>query len=610
MDRGTRFLSDLVLNRTYAAVKPDGYKETREEVIDRVLAHHIDKYPQYKKDILRTKEHLVEGRIVPAMRWMQFAGEGIKRSEIRGFNCSYLAIETFQDFAELFYILMCGAGVGYSVRSRHVNKLPDIPEGKEETFVVSDDKEGWADSVAALLSNPEVTFDYSPIRPKGAPLSTGGTASGPSALQTLHDRIRGIIQGKKVLRPIDAHDIACCIADGVVVGGVRRAALIALFDPADEDMLTCKHGSWWETAPWRGRANNSAAINRRDFNAGELFDKVMTACFNSGSGEPGIVWTNDDDWGVNPCCEIALRPKQMCNLTEVNVAACKNFHELVGAVQAAALLGTLQASYTDFNYIDPLWKKNCEEEALLGVSLTGIAEGWEKVTHGPSLKYLSSIASATNSLWANKIGINPAARVTCVKPSGTASAYFGTTSGIHAAHAPYYIRRVRVDVDHPLSRHLLDILGDEFIEKDQFNPDNYVVSIPVKMDKAIQRDQESAVRLMNRAKHITQNWVMPGHHSGKNTHNVSMTVSYKEEEREALMDWMWDNRGHYTGISLLPFSDHTYVQAPFEEIAEEQYKDMMSRFPEIDLSKVSYREREDDRQGELACAGGNCTWGA
>lgn len=610
MDRGTRFLSDLVLNRTYAAVKPDGYKETTEEVVDRVLNHHIDKYPSLKNEILNLRTHLVEGRVVPAMRWMQFAGEGIKRNNIRGFNCSYLAIESFQDFAEIFYILMCGSGVGYSVKRRHINKLPRIPAGHKQTFSISDDKEGWADSVAALLNNPQVTFDYSPIRPKGAPLSTGGTASGSEALKLLHERIRGIIDGKEWLSPLDAHDIACCIADGVVVGGVRRAALIALFDADDEDMLTCKHGQWWETTPWRGRANNSAVINRNDPDAAEKFDQVMTACFNSNCGEPGIAWTNDDDWGGNPCFEIGLRPKQMCNLSEVNVAACKGFKELVEAVQAAAILGTLQASYTDFPYIDKKWRENCEEEALLGVSLTGLAEAWEKIEHGPALKYLSELAGSANKLWSQKLGINPAARITCVKPSGTASAFLGTTSGIHAAHAPYYIRRVRIDVDHPVSRHLVDILDPTFIEKDLFNSENYVVSIPVKMEGSIMRDEETALQLMNRARYIAQHWVLPGHHSGKNTHNVSMTVSYKEKEKEWIMDWMWENRELYTGISLLPFDGHVYQQAPFEAITEEQYNELFARFPDIDLSKVRYVDVMDDRQGEAACAGGQCVWGA
>lgn len=609
MDRGSKFLSELVLNRTYAAVKPDGYKETQEEVVDRVLNHHIDKYPEFKDDILKLKTPLLKKQVVPAMRWKQFAGEGIRRNEIRGFNCAYTTVESFRDFAEIFYILMCGTGMGYSVRKRHVDKLPTITEGVVEKFHIGDDKEGWADSVEKLLTNPKVEFDYSQIREKGAPLSTGGTASGPEALITLHERIRKIIKNKAILRPIDVHDIVCCIADGVVVGGVRRAALISLFDSDDEDMLNCKAGPWWETTPWRARANNSATINRKDPRAGELYDKVMTACKNSNAGEPGIYWTNNDDWGTNPCCEIALQPKQMCNLTEVNVAACKTFQELVEAVQAAALLGTLQAARTDFPYISPRWKENCDEEALLGVSLTGLAQKWEWVSHAPTLKYLGHIATAVNSRWAHKLGIKPSNRVTCVKPSGTASAYLGTTSGIHAAHSPHYLRRVRVDSTHPVCRHLLDILGPDFIEVDVFNPDNMVISIPVKMSDAIIREDESARHLMERAKLVAEYWVAAGHVRGDNTHNVSMTVSFKEEEWDEVVRWMWDNRDYYNGISLLPFDGGSYQQAPFEAITEEEYKKLLKKFPEVDFSKVRYVEHTDDRQGEAACASGACEWG-
>jgi ribonucleoside-triphosphate reductase (thioredoxin) len=524
-------------------------------------------------------------------------------------NCAYTTIETFQDFSEIFYVLMCGTGMGYSVQRHHTNKLPDIPQGEPGRFKIPDDKEGWADSVRVLLENPKVEFDYSGIRPKGAKLSTGGTASGPSALQLLHDRMRTILKDKKQLTPLMVHDIVCCIADGVVVGGVRRAALISLFDPDDNEMLSCKHGSWWESAPWRGRANNSAVINRNSINAGHLFDYVMTACFNSNAGEPGIYWTNHEDWGTNPCCEIALQPKQMCNLTEVNVAACKTYQELTEAVQAAAILGTLQASYTNFTYLDPRWQKNCNEEALLGVSLTGLGEKWELVEHGPSLKFLSHLVGATNKLWADKIGIKASARQTCVKPSGTASAYFGTTSGIHAAHAEYYIRRVRIDTDHPLAAYLARELPEKYIKKDQFNPDNWVVSIPVKMEGAILRDEESPIALMERAKHIAREWVSTGHITGKNAHNVSMTVSYKEEEKEQVLDWMWENRDFYNGISLLPFDESSYVQMPFETIDEKTYRSMLKGFPQLDLSQVNYGSMEDDRQNEAACAGGQCTFG-
>lgn len=612
MDRGSQFLSDLVLNRTYADVKTDGYKETQEEVVQRVLAHHYEKFPKLAQQIKEIcEEPLLKKQVVPAMRWMQFAGVGIKRSNIRGFNCAYTTIESFQDFAEIFYILMNGTGMGFSVRKNHIKNIPVIQEGYEDTYTISDSKEGWSDSVKLLLCNPQLQFDYSLIRPKGAKLSTGGTASGPEALKVLHTNMRAVLDKAigRQLSSIECHDIVCQIADGVVVGGVRRAALISLFDPDDEEMLGCKQGAWWETAPWRGRSNNSAVINRNDINAGFLFEKTMEACYASGSGEPGIYWSNNDDWGTNPCVEIALKSKQMCNLSEVNLSACANLEEVTRAVHAAALLGTLQASYVDFPYIDSRWSANCRAEALLGVSITGQAQGWEFLAHGPTTKYLASIAVAVNKKWAKKIYIKPSNRITCTKPSGTASAYFGSTSGIHAAHAPYYLRRVRIDCDHPVAAYLEKNLPSQFLEKDVFNPSNWVVSIPIKMKNSILREEETAVQLMNRSKHMAQNWIAPGHIEGENGHNISMTVSFKEEEKEAVKTWMWDNREFYNGISLLPFDGGTYQQAPFETITEAEYKKLIKEFPDIDLSQVKYVDTVDDRQSEAACSGGSCEWG-
>lgn len=526
-------------------------------------------------------------------------------------NCAYTTIESFKDFAEIFYILMCGTGMGYSVRKRHIEKLPEISSGRPQGFIIPDSKEGWADSVAKLLANPRIRFDYSLIRKKGEPLSTGGTASGPEALQTLHARMKSILSKAvgRQLTSLECHDIVCMIADGVVVGGVRRAALIVLFDSHDEAMLTCKHGNWWETAPWRARANNSACLNRNSPTANQEFEKVMDACFNSGSGEPGVYWSNNDDWGTNPCVEIALRSKQMCNLTEVNLAACSSLEDVVRAVHAAAVLGTLQAAYVDFPYIDKRWSDNCREEALLGVSLTGQAQRWDYICHGPTTKYLASVAVAVNKRWAGKLKIHPSNRITCTKPSGTASAYFGSTSGIHAAHSDYYIRRVRIDTDHPVAEYLTTVLPAEFIEKDVFNPDNWVVSIPIKMSGAITREQESATTLMDRSKHMARNWVAPGHIEGENAHNISMTVSFKPDEVESVKAWMWDNREYYNGISLLPYSDSSYQQMPFEEISSSQYRTLISKFPEISLSEVNYGKRDDDRQAEAACAGGSCEWG-
>lgn len=608
IDAGSKFLSELVLTRTYAATKSDGYKETYDEVVERVLSHHKDKFPSLHLEIEKLRPFLLKKQIVPAMRWLQFAGEGIKRNNIRGFNCSFTTIQTFKDFAEIFYILMCGTGVGYSVQSRHVSKLPVIEEEAGLVHEISDDKEGWADAIYQLLMNPLTEFDYSKIRAAGVPLSTGGTASGPEALKVCIESARKILRaavGRK-LTSLEVHDIVCIIADAVVVGGVRRAALISLFDANDQEMASCKSGDWWVHSPHRARANISGVIHRQDITSAQLFEKLMKACYDSNSGEPGVVWTNNWDYGTNPCAEIALRSKQMCNLSEVNLAACKDFAEVVEAVQAATILGTLQASYTDFSYVSPRWKENCDEEALLGVSLTGLAEGWKLVENKYHLKYFAEVATSTNALWAEKLGINPSARITCVKPSGSASAFLGTTSGIHAAHAPYYIRRVRIDVSNPISKHLEKVLPANFLEKDLFNPSNYVVSIPMKAVGAIQRQEESAVGILERMKHISEWWIKPAHKSGNNTHNVSLTVSYKKDEESEVENWMWENRDEYAGVSLLPFSESVYQQAPFEEISEEKYKELIKLFPKLDLSSVNYLGKVDERGSEAACAGGSC----
>lgn len=614
IDKGAQLLSDLVLYRTYSAHKPDGTKESYPEVIERLLSHHKEKHPALAKDIEWLRPFLLEKKVVPAMRWLQFAGEGIRREELRGFNCSYTAIESFQDVAEIFYILMCGTGVGYSVRHRHISKLLSISRPKidiPETIVIADSKEGWADSVAALMANPHAIFDYSQIRQAGQSLTTGGTASGPESLRSMHEAMRVILLAAvgRQLTSLEVHDIVCLVADTVVVGGVRRAALIALFDPDDKEMLSCKQGNWWEHAPWRARANNSAALNRNHPQAKELFEAIIEACIASNAGEPGIFWTTDDDWGGNPCLEISLRSKQTCNLSEVNLPACKDLNEVVEAIRAATLLGTLQASYTNFHYISPEWKKNCDEEALLGVSLTGLAESWDVIVQARLLSFFSKYMKAVNAKYAAELGINPAARIGCVKPSGSASAFLGTSSGIHAAYAPFYIRRVRLEKTTALAKYLAETLPPEFIETDNFTTSNYVVSIPMKSKGGITRGTETAVQLLERVMHIHKNWILPSHGEGANTHNVSVTVNYKPEEVPEVKQWMWENRESYVGVSLLPFSETNYTQMPFETITKKTYYKLIKKLPKVDLSKIVYTVLTDTRQAEQACGGGNCEFG-
>jgi len=609
MDKGLKFLSDLVFARTYAAKKPDGYKETWEEAVQRVIGMHCAKFPHLEAEIRATVEKpMLEKWVVPSMRTLQFAGGGVERENFRAFNCSYLSIKSFSSFAELFYILMNGTGVGYSVKAHHVAQLPKIPDkGKFKVFRIPDSKEGWADSVLKLFKNPWQVFDYSAIRPAGSPLSTGGTASGPEALMKLHEKVGRILLGAlgRQLTPMEASDIVCHIADGVVVGGVRRAALICLFDTVE--MLTYKSGDWWEKNPQRARANISFVLLRDDPWAKEKFSSIMDACFASGSGEPGLIFANDIETGWNPCAEITLRDNGVCNLTELNWAALRYNRQFYTSLHAAIALGCLQASYTDFGYVNPEWKRNADDEALLGVSITGQAEGWDELIATIDVPNFKETVDYLTDKWAKLVGINPPKRTLTTKPSGTTSALLGVTSGIHAAHSEFYIRRVRVDVSHPLAIHLAGLPEFKpFIELDKFNSSNYVISIPVQKVGAITRSQESAVELMERMKKINEVWVSKGHYEGKDTHNVSLTVSYKPEEEAGIKEWMWNNRNVYCGISLLPYDGGTYVQAPFQEIDKETYERLAAEFPQIDLSGVNFGAAVDERMGEAACGANGC----
>ena len=437
---GLNLLKDIVHYRTYAMTLEDGRKETRSQTIERNCAMHVQSFPTHAAEIREAYAQVQAGRVVPSMRSLQFAGAAIAKSHARIYNRAYTPLEGFQDFAELFFLLMNGCGVGFSVQRRHIRHLPLVaPPTKESYMHVEDNKEGWCDSLLALLSSPGTRFDYADIRAHGAPLSTGGTASGPVPLRRAHDHVRSILLkavGRR-LRPIECHDIVCHVADAVVVGGVRRAALISLFDADDIEMLGSKSGDWWVVNPQRARANNSAVIERGISSFDRVLGDILSQCFDNGTGEPGVSLSWDPlGYGYNPCHEIALTNRQMCNLTEVNVAACRNERDFLKAVRAATVIGTLQASYTDFQYLSRDWKTNCEREALLGVSLTGLAENWALVADPTSLRKGAELMLQKNALWAARLGIARAARIGCVKPSGTTSAFLGTTSGIHAAHAP------------------------------------------------------------------------------------------------------------------------------------------------------------------------------
>lgn len=902
---------------------------------------HQEEFPSHSEDIEKAFDLVHQGFLVPSMRFMQFAGQAIQRSNARGYNCSYTALETFKDFSDLFWLLMNGCGTGYSVQKYHVDQLPTIKAGYKFTFVIPDNKEGWADSLIYLLQNPSTVFNYSKIRPKGALISSGGTASGPESLEEMIENVRRVLlkaDGRK-LTSFECFDIMCLVAQCVVVGGVRRAATIALFDFEDEEMFNAKSGEWWKQHPEFGRANISVILDRNHPNFQERLRYSLQKTFDSGCGEPGITLKNAPlTGGFNPCAEISLLNRQhcvsgdtplitrdgivdiqdaigkeieiwngrkwssvtplqtgtnqkivrvafgdgshldcteehrfsvknrfqnefsevmakdlmkfgnytiqmqpfememdkgisitnpytlgaivgdgcvhtqkdgykrvfidlygekdfsmpvegkrgvitskknvnlssvrvncrdsvdislaedlkynnqslrqlfswnkesilqflagwidadgseiktggirlyisnesrasiiqllltkagirsslclcspkgfqtnkgerkedlfylqitdcslipchrvdtsrghkskakgkyvtvrsveelpglhdvycfeekethqavfgnvltyQCNLTEINVAACNSEAEFFKAAEAAALIGTLQASYTDFDYIHPDWKKNCDDEALLGVSITAQAEGWELLSSPGVLKKAASIVRETNETWAKKIGIKPAARLTTTKPSGNTSAWLGTTSGIHAAHSDFYLRRLRVDRKDAFGIYLIARYGENeaqsgsFIESDAFDPESIVVSVPINKKGAITRNQETPIDLLNRMKFIRENWIAPGHVYGDDTHNVSLTLNYKLGEEQELTEWMIDNAEYWAGISLLPYDGGTYIQTPFEEITEQEYYEWLEKTPsEIDFSSVRFSSTHDSRLGEVACGG-------
>ena len=451
-----------------------------------------------------------------------------------------------------------------------------------------------------------IDFDYSDIRPKGARLVTsGGKAPGPQPLKECLVKVEGMLRDKEngtKLSTLEAHDIVCYIADAVLAGGIRRAALIALFNADDDEMISCKSGNWWELNPQRGRANNSAVLMRHKISK-EFFMNLWKRVELSNAGEPGIYFNNDKDWGTNPCCEIALRPFQFCNLCEVNSSDIKSQEDLNARVRAAAFIGTLQAGYTNFHYLREVWKETTEKDALIGVSMTGIGSG---AVLQYDMTAAAKIVKQENARVAKVLGINKSARTTTVKPAGTTSLALGTSSGIHAWHNDYYIRRIRVGKNESIYSYLMEnhpiLVDDEY-----FRPhDTAVIEIPQKAPKGSILRTESAFDLLERVKKVATEWVKPGHRNGSNTHNVSATISLKPDEWERAGEWMWSNRAHYNGLSVLPYNGGTYTQAPFEDITKEKYQEMLQNLENIDLTDIIELDDDTNLTGELACAGGSC----
>lgn len=609
----SEFLSDLVSYRSYAKYYPVlNRREVVEEIINRNMQMHLNKFPKLSKDILKAYRQIHDKKSVPSMRSMQFAGEPILRENLRNYNCSYLHAKYARCFAESFYIQLCGTGVGFSVQRHHVNQLPAIRQYRDETrFIIHDSIAGWADALDSLVrayfyGSPKPVFDFSGIRAKGSALSHGsGKAPGPESLRIMLSHIDRIFKGAigRKLRPIEVHDIFCYTAEAVLSGGVRRSSLISFFDKNETEMLECKYGEWWNKNPQRRMANNSVVFDRSSTTKQE-FNDVFDSCIKSNAGEPGFFFTSDIEVGSNPCCEISLNHNQLCNLTSINMSGIVDNKDLENRVYSASLLGTLQATYTDFSYVGDSWKITTENEALLGVSQTGIADSPNLTSE--QLNKAAILVKDVNEKYAKKLGINIAARTTCVKPEGNTSCFLGSSSGIHARYSDFYLRRIRINNQDNLAKYLKIEIPD-LIEPDLFTSSDLVVTIPqMSSVGAIIREKETALQLLDRVIFYHDNWIKPGHRTGANTHNVSCTIEYSKEEIDGLRDRLWETRNSYNGISLLPKDTSSYKQAPFESCTQEIYEEYLKKIKKIDFSKVLEFEDNTELQSTIACGGGSC----
>ena len=616
MNISNTILSDITVYMKYAKYIPElNRRETWEELVTRNKNMHQKKYPKLKDEIEDIYKLVYDKKILPSMRSLQFGGKPIEMSPNRVYNCAYLPIDHVDSFPETMFLLLGGTGVGYSVQKHHVAKLPPVNKPytkRKRRFLIGDSIEGWADAIKVLMKSylngksSHIEFDYSDIRQKGAQLVTsGGKAPGPQPLKECILKITGLLENKEdgdQLTTLETHDIICYIADAVLAGGIRRAALISLFSADDSEMISCKSKEVLELNPQRYRSNNSAVLMRHKITK-EFFMDLWKRVELGQTGEPGIYFNNDKDWGTNPCCEIALRPYQFCNLCEVNASDIQSQEDLNKRVKAAAFIGTLQAGYTGFHYLREVWQETTEKDALIGVSMTGIGSG---VVLGYDMSKAADIVKRENSRVAKLIGINKAARCTTVKPAGTTSLTLGTSSGIHAWHNDYYIRTVRCGKNESIYKYLKEN-HPELIEDDYWRPhDQAVISIPQKAPYGSILRTESPFDLLERIKKVATEWVKPGHRNGSNTHNVSATISLKDDDWDLAGEWMWDNREHYNGLAVLPYDGGNYVQAPFQDCTKEKYEEMFKSLTEINIEDIIEIDDNTTLAGELACAGGAC----
>jgi ribonucleoside-diphosphate reductase alpha chain len=628
----TDYQTFIATSRYARWIDSENRRESWEETVDRFMENVVyPKMPETEEAVdinIALKKSILNLEIMPSMRAMMTAGKALERDNTCAYNCSYLPVDDMKSFDEAMFILMCGTGVGFSVERQYVSKLPEVPEkmfDSQTIIAVSDSKEGWAKALRQLISllySGEIPkWDMSKIRPAGSRLKVfGGRASGPEPLDQLFRFVTSIFKnasGRK-LNSLECHDIMCKIGEVVVVGGVRRSAMISLSNLSDDRMRNAKTGQFWETNPQRSLANNSVAYTEKP--DASTFLHEWASLVDSGTGERGMFSRiaaqnhtekngrrdHNHEFGTNPCSEIILRPYQFCNLTEVVVRADDSLVELERKVKLATILGTVQATYTHFPYLRKIWAKNTEEERLLGVSLTGIMDhdilnGINPLGNLPAaLTALKQAAIETNKIWADKLGIPVSTAITCVKPSGTVSQLVDSASGIHPRHNPYYIRRVRGDNKDPITQFMKDMEIPH--EPDIMKPDNTTVfSFPIKApDSAVTRHDISATVHLHLWKIYAEFWC---------EHKPSITVSVKPDEWISVGSWLYDNFNIASGLSFLPHSDHIYKQAPYEDCTEEEYHNLLKQMPDtIDWSKLSDYEKEDTTKASqsLACTAGVC----
>jgi ribonucleoside-diphosphate reductase alpha chain len=614
-------------------------ENNRRESWDETVARYFDFFVDNLKEVNNYKlsagdrklleEAVLSLQVMPSMRCLMTAGEALRRENVAGYNCAYVAVDNPRAFDEIVYILMNGTGIGFSVEEKYTSQLPTISDevhDSDTTIVVSDSKMGWSKAFKELIhllySGQVPKWDMSKVRPAGAPLKTfGGRASGPEPLDDLFKfcvKTFRLAAGRK-LTTIECHDIVCKIADIVVVGGVRRSALISLSDLSDDRMRLAKSGQWWEINGQRALANNSYVVNG-DIDIG-IFMKEWLSLYESKSGERGIFSRSaarnqvaklggrrdpNHEWGCNPCSEILLRPREFCNLTEIVVREFDTLETLIEKAKLASILGTFQSTLVNFKYLTKKWKENCEEERLLGVSLTGIMDN--ELTNGKkghevlaeTLEILRKVVNDTNVEWAKKLGIPASCGTTCVKPSGTVSQLVNAASGIHDRHAPYYVRTVRADKKDPLALMMIEMgfpVEDCVMRPDHVN----IFSFPIKSpENAVFRKDRTAIEQL-------ELWLLYQRHWTE--HKPSITVTVKEEEWLQVGSWVYDHLDEMSGVSFLPYSDHVYRQAPYQDCTKEEYEALVAKMPKgVDWSKLSDFEKTDTTTGvqQLACASGNC----